>query len=519
MISFDESTNRKESLIFFSGSFHNLNFYRYLLFLVSKLLKENSRVTIVRTRKHSIRNISGYYRRYVPKRFDDNFFEALKRAHGSKINILVDKSEVVRFPKVDYSRTFAQLSERERVSLENSIRSYFSTDVYDSEYFPKTLFRHSRLKQKLERSFLFSLDICKKLDKWADFEDVFVINGRRPDQAAVRSYFEGKGKKIWYFENGRPHGRRVFIADFQRQEVRKMSEWLADQSRSVSLDSFTLLNNLNAWLEKIGTKSIVNPHLAEPITDGTTIENIVPFFTSSLDERFSNLGADLNGWNSQIDAILSVNSRLREAGFNLIVRLHPNLMNKSWFDVSFYVKSLEAANIKFILPWQPGRSQELIGKSRFSLSWASTTSLEAAALGKPAINFGPHYYSDILGITTLNPGLLADFDFEIERPLSIDRAAMAHYCLQNFGLLVENWELNESENEISKLIEFLSEKSSSQGRALLFGMIFEFLPLSRLSRFRWSSPRDLQSILRRMGFGSTTIEGVLNRILNSFLKV
>jgi len=59
----------------------------------------------------------------------------------------------------------------------------------------------------------------------------------------------------------------------------------------------------------------------------------VLLLNSSFDERFSNLGMEMNGWNSQEEAFASVIERLKSLDFKLVFRIHPNTASKSWFEL------------------------------------------------------------------------------------------------------------------------------------------------------------------------------------------
>lgn len=125
---------------------------------------------------------------------------------------------------------------------------------------------------------------------------------------------------------------------------------------------------------------------------------VISFFHSSEDELFVSDLSD-SSWASQFEVIKNLieicNSR---PGHLLVIRLHPNLLNKSkrelkkWDD---FARSYSARNIIFLMSRDRVNSYSVVDKSDFVVTSGSTIGVEAAYMRKPSILCGLAFHQEM----------------------------------------------------------------------------------------------------------------------------
>lgn len=161
-------------------------------------------------------------------------------------------------------------------------------------------------------------------------------------------------------------------------------------------------------------------------------ERTVPIFTSSIDERISNLPLDLNGWEGQYRAIESVSNRLRELRYDPVIRIHPNAVHKSWAELLELLKMIKRIGVKAIMPWSTVSTYEMLESAPLAVTWASTVSLESTARGIPTANLGPTKFGDLIDIEKLSPNLIPKWEPSLSRKPS-KKSLLAIYVTRHYG--------------------------------------------------------------------------------------
>lgn len=131
-------------------------------------------------------------------------------------------------------------------------------------------------------------------------------------------------------------------------------------------------------------------------------KRLVTYFSSSQDE-FESLSADYkNYFYSQTDAIYKlIKVAAKLSNIHLVVRLHPNIKNKTNKEKLHWIKLCnnfkKYKNLEFIMHNENTSSYDLLLKSDIIFSSGSTLGLEAVYYGKPSVLLAPSLY-DNLGI-------------------------------------------------------------------------------------------------------------------------
>lgn len=294
--------------------------------------------------------------------------------------------------------------------VKNSIMSVLLHDHSASAYSKIPWFRSGLLAWLHFNSFFSSYwTFCDFFDK-ETFRNIVLYNGRTPWELAMRIAAAEKKLSIKFYEHGVPKNSRFFLESYQPQDPGQNRDWLEYQLGAVSDDikvhqiswsqsSLQLEENsefhnrfLNfldpnfKWLEIFDSKA-----------------PLATLFTSSIDDKTSNFGVHMNGWESQPKAFLKVANELQGLGYTPLVRIHPNAMNKSVWDLLHWIRLLKKNSIPFILPWQGPSAIEVIDSSSLVLTWSSTVVFSALLRGKPVINFAGTWYDNRLNIPRIRP--------------------------------------------------------------------------------------------------------------------
>lgn len=330
----------------------------------------------------------------------------------------------------------------ENLELKRSIHSTFmSRNIFTLLSMPEGYISRRLLKFDFE-CFEFGKLIVREALEDVSADLVLVPNGRYPVQVGMKQEAQRLGVKILYYEKFR---NRTFLQPFQTQDISSMADYFLSWSSRTSEKERAIWKEWSkCWLERQRNSIYQNPYIKfddferNPSrnfdTSSTTYDSIVPIFSSSLDERLSNISFDLNGWSSQNEAIDNVSRKIREWGFSPHVRLHPNLMSKSLRELLETVAFLKLKNISFQFPWQGPSTYELLDNAKFIVTWGATVSLESTAQGTPAINLAQTRFNSSTDIVQLNPTSLDSLKLSDLKEPNLEKSLEAIYMVQNYGI-------------------------------------------------------------------------------------
>ena len=313
----------------------------------------------------------------------------------------------------------------------------------------KTLhFSVKGIREKLlwrEQLFKFNLgyNLVKEFSSRQDYGFVFVPNGKYPDQVGIKCGAKAMNLQVLYFEHD---NRRTFLQPFQTQDVVRLSSALNNWTLSLKPSEVrNWVKWADDWIARQGSNSFQNQFLnfgsQFDVADTDlkykleeVINSLIVIFTSSIDERVSNLSIDLNGWAPQSNAIVECAKKIRQDGFYPHVRLHPNMQWKSLRDLLELLKALEKSQISYQLPWEGPSTYWLLGSSKSVVTWGSTVALESMSMGIPTYNLGPSKYQEITGIMTFNDRTLHEFNFNFPISPDVKKAKLAIFATKNYGI-------------------------------------------------------------------------------------
>lgn len=225
------------------------------------------------------------------------------------------------------------------------------------------------------------------------FDLVYIPNGRVPEQRMAIEASRAAGLEHRYYEIGRAKPQSFYVGKTQVHDRAKTQDEIPEVLGRIS--KATIKRMAVQWLtERTRFSSGINVYSAGWRTDhgsealtGSTASTAV-FFSSSVDE-FASYGPawKLDSWSSQYDAFEKIMTVLEAKGVQCVLRIHPNLTNKSrdYFARELReIESLQRAHPKLKVFWHndPVNSYELVRHSDYVVVGRSTLGLEANLMGK-----------------------------------------------------------------------------------------------------------------------------------------
>jgi hypothetical protein len=262
--------------------------------------------------------------------------------------------------------------------------------------------RHTqKLNKHLSTKFDLSQQFFIQIIKSTDPDYVVIFNGRFLLERSAWLASLKNSKNV------------IFIERFSAQWSDRYYEFhhpvhsVSDRSLAMMLypeSQEGVLNSANA----VGREWFSNRRLAltQKFTSHQTVQftrpdwatTLISFFHSSEDELFVSDLSD-SSWVSQFEVIKSLveicNSR---PGHLLVVRLHPNLLNKSNRELKkWYVFAgvFTADNVKFLMPNDDVNSYSVVDKSDYVVTSGSTIGVEAVYMRKPSLLCGLAFHQDM----------------------------------------------------------------------------------------------------------------------------
>ena len=279
---------------------------------------------------------------------------------------------------------------------------------------------------------------------------VIFLNGRLPGQAAIREYCENNGTEFLVLEQGTPKNEKFHIQFCQTQDTYQLRQINLARLENLMKDD---TNRLSAtawgieWLRRqMGSEQNRFAIWERPdrIEDSGSLNSlfdkepkIATFFNSSLEERFSNKGMELNGWKNQAEAFRHSMQVAKEEGFFTILRIHPNYTRKNIRNLSYLLARVQKFSDIIIFPWEAVSTPRLIAKSNVVVTWGSTVSLESTFNGTPTIMLGRTTYDNLIDVKICHKDDVTVAFKELTTPSS-EKSAIATFLGKNSGLNLES---------------------------------------------------------------------------------
>lgn len=441
-------------------------------------------------------------------RMRDQFLKTLSDVAKNSIEIVGINANEVQVDKKEIMKV-SNFSQADEIHFQfgNSLRSVFARNYLSTS---NLSLKGSRMRKQFRiyvQSFLTMRSLCQKLFSSSDFDLILIANGRFPSETAIRVAAEDSSIEFYFYEHGMPKGESFHFAPFQTQEFLKIQRFIQNQIENESeIEQNDLLAFSNKWLYNQATNLNQNPYLNQDtgimeLKKRIGDKRLAVIFNSSIDEKFSNMGVNLNGWESQKQATSAIAGTLVKQGFYVVVRIHPNTANKSWWDLINLVHHLRDNAIDYILPWNGPSSYTLLEECDLVLTWGSTICMESVARGIPTVVFGRTMYDEIAGVTIVNPCILRTIDFNnIEHPDPL-KGKVAIYYNKHWGYKLDDYC---SRDDLALINIIVDNKQTtpnpldfvpSLAKSVQLKMAELFILLRRIRKGRYASPNDYRRLV------------------------
>jgi len=287
--------------------------------------------------------------------------------------------------------------------LSNSIQSILSTTYIKSTNPNAKLKKYRKIVNNLELDFQMSYKATKILLADYSFETVIFLNGRYPAEAAIRYACIEAGKEFLSLEHGMPRGVNYHLELFQTQE-RDLKQQFLLKKRSEFSDQ-EIYDESDIWLQNQRNNVVQNAFLSANRFQNIKINGSeVVFFTSSVDENIGSPGYLNDGWTTQHEAIYELGPKLKKIGMKLVVRIHPNALNKAWLDIAKIIRACRITSSLCLLPMSNISSYSLLDNTNKVIVWKSTLGLEANAMKKCVYLIAENDYDEMIDTIRIKPG-------------------------------------------------------------------------------------------------------------------
>ena len=343
-----------------------------------------------------------------------------------------------------------------------------------------------------------STNLYSQLGELDSSETIWTFqNGRLPHQQALLQYCKHNGVEKLILESNLYWKSHYWARPYPTQDLESLQGEVRSRMHHVNS---TQRNLANKWFsEHASPKSKINiftRRFQKPIRKASIPhQNLAPksaaIFTSSSDEVVG-LGAywPWTGWSSQYESFSRVSRILRDMGYSITLRIHPNLQNKSlkamreeYLHLKRFVKDF---HVTVIGPSSSANSYELVDAAEIVVVSGSTIGLEALQRGKKVIVTEHSSYDQLPGVLKIN----AQSDEKsivhfLEEPFSIGKPSATDWAAVQMSL---GWSVQErpgilkNDSLFGKLKYYLNWKTIAAYATLKLSRLLENLPRKMLVR-------------------------------------
>ena len=440
--------HEKRVLIFLETQDNPL-YYQYIYSIAKKIHDDKGFLHIVSIKdRFSIKNIFSIVRFVKQKKCQAVFFNDLKIAFGSEVSFLYleQLSKQVRgaVNKVLYETTYCYELRNifpQYNYLGSSVHSLFCSNLsLSSDPLIQTHSFRKELRAACER-FLLYFEAGNGFIKEHTFDFVIFTNGRTPEQAVFKELSESYGIPWMALEHGAKPGESYHLENFQTQDRLKTQELISTINSKLTI---TEIAEIELFYQEWSRNQRFN------VTQNSTLvfrehekparklnSRCLPIFTSSIDEEVSCPNWSEDNIRSLLSATVSLCHEAREYGWEPIVVIHPNTLNKKWHDLSFMLSVLQNEGIEIALPWDAVSSYEYLNRCQVAFTWRSTIGLEAIISRKGVSALSDTTYDKLVSLPNIQE-VFTDSDYMSRANLETDifMSKLVIYFYTHYGTSV-----------------------------------------------------------------------------------
>jgi len=288
------------------------------------------------------------------------------------------------------------------------------SDSSNTNPFPLSKKLENELKQNLFssiKSILFAEELLNQKNK---YDTLIILNGRFNCEHSFKQVAIKKGLQIYYHECGAPYPKNRFFFenympqnfDERKKEMMKLRSRIStDKIKQDGIHFFTQKLKGEGVYEQSYVKDqnqLLSYNLQEKIINHKKSKRpIISFFTSNDDEFFAIDGNEnrYELWGSQISAIKKISIMSEVMEFLFIVRIHPNLKNKSEQEEARWDKEknkIKSHSCVWIDQNSKESSYKILNESDIVITAGSTVGIEAIYLEKISLTIAKCYYDEVI---------------------------------------------------------------------------------------------------------------------------
>lgn len=254
------------------------------------------------------------------------------------------------------------------------------------------------------------------------FDALLIQNGRWRSQTTVWNLANLNLISVYFFNIDVRNPMRFNFNSFPLQNLVDSQLWAKSRiTKFITLTQTKREEIVKNWAaERAREEGIFSPTSSEFKHDLSQFlpkdfrygKQVAVLFTSSSSE-YDFFNEDHHAWESQAQALEYACTKLRAAGYYVILRFHPNQFNWSWYDFHDIYKLCRKAADFVVLPWDFFSSYSILKEADLVVVWESTIGLEALIAGKQVVCLKPTPYNLTANVKVL--GNHKSFDLWLQR--------------------------------------------------------------------------------------------------------
>jgi hypothetical protein len=248
-------------------------------------------------------------------------------------------------------------------------------------------------------------ELWARQDQFSYVDSVYVPNGRFPHEKVLASFFKNFPVSLKYWEMSGDHDG--YFIDEAETHLWSRHRKKIDAYVSENINDQEKLDWAEGWIEarQSGAKNPFAKLWRSTHEDlGTQLpRQMVVFFSSSSDELGAIPVEEMKELGHQHQALEILAQCLVSSNLSLVIRIHPNLLNKPFSQFfrefrSFRKLTERFRHVTLIPPWSNVNSYDLAMRADLIAVHGSTMGVEAAALGKRVLTTQRTAYSPVVGV-------------------------------------------------------------------------------------------------------------------------